>query len=105
MFRLVKNAPPITSDFASKAAQGIPCPDNDSDCAWASCSLFKKASSLRKYPRLRAEYPYLAQLSIPTGKGMFRVGESKRGHIDFWRYADVCLSEFVVSVEGPSNAG
>jgi hypothetical protein len=104
VYRLVANAVPNSDDFASKAARGEPCDDTALQCAWASCSLFKKARSLSKYTRIREEYPYLATLRIPADAGRFKGGESKRGHVDFWRYAGKCLSAYVVSVEGPSNA-
>lgn len=103
VYRLTSNNPPLGIDFDSKAATGIPCPSDKDPCNWASCSLFKKAKSLRSYNRLRHEKPYLAKLTIPAGSGKFKIGEGKRGHVDFWRYYHVCLSRLVVSVEGPGN--
>lgn len=103
VFRLVANDPPTSSDFASHMAAGRPCPSADKGCQWCSCSLFLKAKTLRKYSRLRAELPYLAELKIPAGNGKFVKGATKRGHIDFWRYSDVELNNYVINVEGPDN--
>lgn len=103
VYRLTENGPPRSGDFASKAALGESCPPDISECDWASCSLYRKAKSLRKYTRLREERPYLVKLSIPNGAGKFKLGSSKRGHVDFWRYSGTCLTNFVVEIEGPQN--
>lgn len=103
VFRLVANDPPTESDFHSKALNGEICPDGTCECGWSSCSLFAKARSLRKYTRLRRELPYLAELALPAGIGKSRRGDTKRGHIDFWRYSGTSLEAYVVNVEGPKN--
>lgn len=103
VYRLVANDPPSEIDFASKAALGEPCPVGTCQCSWRSCSLFAKAKTLRSYPRLRNEYPYLAELNIPAEIGKYLKGSSKRGHIDFWKYSEVSLAGCVVNVEGPEN--
>lgn len=98
--RLVTSQPPTARDFASKAALGELCPPEQDDCTWSSCSLHKKIKTLLSYKRLRMERPYIAMLNIPKGVGKHLMGSSKRGHIDFWRYNGVCLTEFVQNAEG-----
>lgn len=103
VYRLVANNPPLEGDFHSKALLGEACPDGICECVWASCSLFAKARTLRKYTRLRKEFPYLAELTLPDGVGKAIQGNSKRGHVDFWRYSETSLQNYVVNVEGPEN--
>lgn len=97
-YRLCEHIHPLPSDFASKAAREEQLPNGEDLCRWSSCSLYEKASSLRKYKRLRAKYPYMAELSIPEGVGRWAIS-GKRGHVDFWRYAGNCLTDHIVQVE------
>lgn len=84
--------------FSSKYKQGIPVANGVDPCVWASCSIFTKIKPLLSIKRLKAENPFLAKLAIPKGTGR-HVSNSSRGHIDFWSYADNCLSKCVISVE------
>ena len=104
VYRLVANEVPTADDFLSKAARGDALWDGVTECDWASCSLFKKEKSLpSRYSRTRQEYPYVVELNIPKAVGKHKTGKAKRGHVDFWRYSNQCLSTYVTSVKGLSD--
>ena len=105
VYRLVANQTPTPQDFASKAALGDTCPLDTDECNWSSCSLSKRAKSLLKYKRLKVEKPFIVTLVIPIGVGRHKLGDSKRGHLDFWRYSGHCLTTFVQKVEGANDDG
>lgn len=96
-FRLVPTSSPAKEHFKSKAAEGKPCPRVEDPCRWASCSLFvEKPLELLKLPRIRQRYGFLAALSLPRAKGRSVLLGT---HVDFWRYAGVDPSAFVIAVE------
>jgi len=96
-FRLLSSEPPSKAHFASQAAEGRLCPNGVDPCRWASCSFFTdKPLSLLKLPHIRKRFGFLATLKIPPARGRSVLTGS---HIDYWRYAGVDPTEFVLEVE------
>lgn len=96
VFRLIKNEMPIEQDFDSHQQKGTPRPAAVCSCAWASCSFNTTAEDLVKLKGLIKRLPFVAKLNIPSDMGMHDNGKR---HINFWRYSDTNLSDFVESVE------
>jgi hypothetical protein len=99
VYRLVPDATPGASCFASHNAQGRvkPAAVKSTDCQWASCSLNRKVDALLKIKGLRKRNRFVAKLAIPAGSGL-SVEDRKSGHIDFWRYEHFDVSTAVNDV-------
>jgi len=97
LFRLVASKPARRRDFASQAAQGRKRPNGVDECRWASCSFFtSKEAAMRRLPKPRARFNFIACLSIPNGAGKSK--KSKK-HVDFWFYVNVNPTQYVTGYE------
>jgi hypothetical protein len=101
VFRFVSAAKPTLHDFLSHGAKGKVRPVVVSECRWMSCSLFpSKKIALKKLPKIREEFKFLAKLDIQKNAGYFNVGGD---HIDFWMFKSFDPISSIKSIEPVTN--
>lgn len=85
-YRIVFGDPATVEHFKSHAALGKKPPSDMDECRFASCSLFTsldRVKSVAQLPKLRAQGPILAEVTIAHGSGRWI---AHGDHIDFWMY-------------------
>lgn len=77
---LSKGATAVAYDWLSHAARGNTLQPGMDPCRFASLSLFKNTTVVKKYKNLQ-HLTHAAELHIPAGVGAHK---TKGAHVDFW---------------------